>query len=308
MSSLRLLSRSFRSYSSRLNPKQAVNFISIKKLIPDYQNLETQCNCYFENLNLPDPIAPINNITTNVSDTPPKSIIPIHKRHVLLIDETSSEKQAHMNWQSKLEDNDESVYPYGILKKIKDKNMQLMRQGDKERLPILINVIELVNIAENPVSAEDSRKTGKKYKLLCLPEWKVLSFDESYIDEVSDLVNRENLSDHFDALHNDIIKLSTFHKDNLLLICGHNQRDVRCGVMSKELITNMKSKDPVGLISHIGGHKFAGNIVLYSQKEHETNSYWFRHISPLVADTVLEEAKKGNMVTEFYRGSASFKN
>ena len=308
MSGLKLLTRSLKSYSSRLNSKHAANFISIKKLIPDYQNLETQCNCYFENLNLPDPIAPINNITTNISDALPKSTIPIYKRHVLLIDETSSEKQAHMNWKSKLEDNDESVYPYGILKKIKDKNMQLMRQGDKERLPILINVIEFVNTAEDPVSTENSRKTGKKYKLLCLPEWKVLSFDDSCINEVSNLVNKENLDEHLDGLNSDSIKLSTFQKDNLLLICGHNQRDMRCGVMSKELITKMKSKDPVGLISHIGGHKFAGNIVLYDKKEHETNSYWFRHINPLVADTVLEEAKKGNMVSEFYRGSTSFKN
>jgi len=94
----------------------------------------------------------------------------------------------------------------------------------------------------------------------------------------------------------------------LLLICGHSQRDTRCGVMAKELITKMKSNDPVGFISHIGGHKFAGNIILYKQQKHETNSYWFRHINPLVADEVLEQAKKGIMVSEFYRGSASFKN
>lgn len=307
MNTLKFLSKSLRFYSYRLNREHTANFISIKKIIPDYQNLETQCNCYLENLKLNDPIAPITNITTKVSDISPKSMIPVYKRHVLLIDETSSSKQAHMNWQSKLEDNDESVYPYGILKRIKEKNLQLMKQQNEECLPILMNVIELVNIAEDPVSAQDSTKTGKKYKLLCLPEWKVLSFDENSIEQVSDLVNKSNLSEHFEHLDNNKIKLSTFHEDNLLLICGHNQRDTRCGVMAKELITKMKSNDPVGFISHIGGHKFAGNIILYKQQKHETNSYWFRHINPLVADEVVEQAKKGIMVSEFYRGSASFK-
>lgn len=161
MNTLKLLSKSLRFYSYRLNREHTANFISIKKIIPDYQNLETQCNCYLENLKLNDPIAPITNITTKVSDISPKSMIPVYKRHVLLIDETSSSKQAHMNWQSKLEDNDESVYPYGILKRIKEKNLQLMKQQNEECLPILMNVIELVNIAEDPVSAQDSTKTGK---------------------------------------------------------------------------------------------------------------------------------------------------
>lgn len=284
-----------RFYSSRLKDKQIHNFISIRKLDPNYQKLESQCNCYFENLKLADPITPITNIT-NGSSTPPRSTIPIYKRHVLLIDETSSDKQAHMRWKSKVEDND-GVYPYGILKKIKEKNVELMKEGNQECLPILTTVVELLNVQVDK-KTEDSNKNT--YKLLCLPEWKVLKFDESSIDEVCELVNKPDLDDTS-------VELLPFDTNELLLVCGHNQRDARCGVMAKELATKMESKHPLGLVSHIGGHKFAGNVIMYKQVEDMTHSYWFRHMNPLVVDCVLEEARRGNLVSEFYRGSISFK-
>jgi hypothetical protein len=88
--------------------------------------------------------------------------------------------------------------------------------------------------------------------------------------------------------------------DTLVLICGHGGRDMRCGVMGPALRQEFGDqllrerfqvlKGPVdigdgrertllgeaasqtegssgtarvGLISHIGGHKFAGNVILY---------------------------------------------
>ncbi|KAI1111908.1 Sucrase/ferredoxin-like-domain-containing protein [Nemania sp. NC0429] len=84
--------------------------------------------------------------------------------------------------------------------------------------------------------------------------------------------------------------------DVLVLICGHGGRDMRCGVMGPVLQAEFERQLPqagfevlhgpvldegvsapalpgtgsevtstarVGLISHIGGHKFAGNIIIY---------------------------------------------
>ncbi|KAI9788940.1 MAG: hypothetical protein M1835_002001 [Candelina submexicana] len=64
----------------------------------------------------------------------------------------------------------------------------------------------------------------------------------------------------------------------LILICGHGGRDERCGVMGPLLqkefegaLINQgfqfwigsKRTARVGLISHIGGHKYAGNAIIY---------------------------------------------
>lgn len=283
---------SFRFFSHRLKDKQIHKFISIKDIDPNFQELESKCNCYFENLNLSDPIAPITNITDDCS-IPRGSAIPLYSRHVLLIDETDSGKQAHMKWKSKAEDTD--LYPYGILKKIKEKNLELMKEGYRKCLPVLTNVVELLNV---PVDGE-TKNQGKVYKLLLLPEWKILKFDESSIEEVSELVNRPKIDDSS-------VEMLPFDESELLLVCGHNQRDARCGVMSKELATKMKVNHPIGLVSHIGGHKYAGNVIMYKQVEDFTHSYWFRHMNPLVVDCVLEEAKKGYLVSEFYRGSRAW--
>ncbi|KAH7224721.1 transmembrane amino acid transporter protein-domain-containing protein [Fusarium oxysporum] len=85
-------------------------------------------------------------------------------------------------------------------------------------------------------------------------------------------------------------------RDVLVLICGHTGRDARCGIMAPVLQTEFEDKlemegfdvlhgpvqvnlgdkqriqgetgegkttARVGLISHIGGHKFAGNVIIY---------------------------------------------
>ena len=60
-----------------------------------------------------------------------------------------------------------------------------------------------------------------------------------------------------------------------VFICGHGGRDSRCGIMGSLLRNEFKSyvqramdvrsnKTPkVALISHIGGHAFAGNVIIY---------------------------------------------
>lgn len=69
----------------------------------------------------------------------------------------------------------------------------------------------------------------------------------------------------------------------------------------------------VGLISHIGGHKFAGNVIIYippglkleDQSPHPLAGHgiWYgrvepRHVEGIVAETVV----KGNVVKDMFRG------
>lgn len=135
--------------------------------------------------------------------------------------------------------------------------------------------------------------------------------------------------------------------DVLVLICGHGGRDSRCGVMGPLLRAEFEGKladkgfdvlqgavqikdaslgqiegdatgsgnvtARVGLISHIGGHKFAGNIIIYIPPGHKTptgdkhplagHGIWYgrvepKHVEGLVEETVL----KGNVVKDMFRG------
>ncbi|CAK7564819.1 MAG: Altered inheritance of mitochondria protein 32 [Sporothrix epigloea] len=134
--------------------------------------------------------------------------------------------------------------------------------------------------------------------------------------------------------------------DILVLICGHGERDARCGILGpvlqaaferelarvgfqveqgpKEVDSEdgespetVPTKTPtrVGLISHIGGHKFAGNVILYLPPSlrmpdglsvHPLAGYgvWYgrvetQHVEGLVHETVLQ----GRVVEEHFRGA-----
>lgn len=134
--------------------------------------------------------------------------------------------------------------------------------------------------------------------------------------------------------------------DVLVLICGHGGRDKRCGIFGPLLQSEFEKKllklgvevlsgpveaeatdaealagevsdremsARVGLISHIGGHKFAGNVVIYLPPHLKTgegqahplagHGIWYgrvepRHVEGIVAETIL----KGTVIEELFRG------
>ncbi|CAD6439397.1 040c3b90-2891-45e8-84f2-d47d682969fe [Sclerotinia trifoliorum] len=136
-------------------------------------------------------------------------------------------------------------------------------------------------------------------------------------------------------------------KDILILICGHGGRDMRCGILapilqaefervlptkevqvlkgavevsvdsSTELLEGPREPNVntarIGLISHIGGHKFAGNVILYipleaKMKDGEAHplagcGVWYgrvepKHVEGIVQETLLE----GKVIEEMFRG------
>jgi (2Fe-2S) ferredoxin len=69
----------------------------------------------------------------------------------------------------------------------------------------------------------------------------------------------------------------------------------------------------VGLISHIGGHKFAGNVIVYLPPRLKTDDgeahplaghgIWYgrvepRHVEGIISETIL----KGRVIEELFRG------
>lgn len=98
---------------------------------------------------------------------------------------------------------------------------------------------------------------------------------------------------------------------DLILICGHLARDVRCGLMApllkeefekvldKEELT---SKIDIGLVSHIGGHAYAGNVI-YFPKDKSRKAIWYGRVFPqLVQGIVKETIINGKIIKELYRG------
>ncbi|ATY61944.1 mitochondrial translation optimization (Mto1) [Cordyceps militaris] len=136
--------------------------------------------------------------------------------------------------------------------------------------------------------------------------------------------------------------------DTLVLICGHGGRDVRCGLLGPLLRDEFErqlerkgvevlrgpvhipmdakapqleggssgaSKDAarVGVISHIGGHKFAGNIIIYippgktmpdgSPHRFAGHGLWYGRVEPRHVEGLIEETiVKGNIVADMFRG------
>lgn len=137
-------------------------------------------------------------------------------------------------------------------------------------------------------------------------------------------------------------------KDVLVLICGHRGRDLRCGITgpilrdeferclpSKDVVvlkgpveiaqdgqrTALPSSDHeesartarIGLISHIGGHKFAGNVIIYippGMKAAGGESHalagcgiWYGRVEPKHVEGIIQETVLGGKVIEdLFRG------
>jgi len=119
-----------------------------------------------------------------------------------------------------------------------------------------------------------------------------------------------------------------------VLICGHGGRDKRCGVMGpiletefrrvlqkKGFVTEMgiggnvdgQGRVNIALISHIGGHKYAGNVIIYIPPRMVTLStglsplagkgIWYgrvepKHVEGIVCETIL----RGSVVADHFRG------
>ncbi|RAH50941.1 sucrase/ferredoxin-like domain-containing protein, partial [Aspergillus brunneoviolaceus CBS 621.78] len=130
----------------------------------------------------------------------------------------------------------------------------------------------------------------------------------------------------------------------VVLICGHGGRDMRCGVMAPVLETEFQrvlrekgfaaadgdgdgdnaaridrpDRAHVGLISHIGGHKYAGNVIVYippgmtvvgedsaSAVLHPLagKGIWYGRIEPRHVQGVVEETILGGRVlADHFRG------
>lgn len=106
------------------------------------------------------------------------------------------------------------------------------------------------------------------------------------------------------------------NKNRYIFICGHTQRDIRCGliapvlkqefehVLKHEGLLYDKVSNPegikVGVVSHVGGHAYAGNVIYFDE---DGLGVWYGrvtvdHVDPIVKETILGT----NIIKDLYRG------
>ncbi|KAI1315975.1 hypothetical protein EDD11_010557 [Mortierella claussenii] len=101
-----------------------------------------------------------------------------------------------------------------------------------------------------------------------------------------------------------------------IMICSHKKRDKRCGVtapiLKKEFTRILRSKDIYGdaegdveiwLISHIGGHKFAGNVIVH-RADDGGMAVWYGRVEPCHTQAIVDvTVENGEVIKELHRGS-----
>ncbi|XP_040986956.1 uncharacterized protein LOC121234885 [Juglans microcarpa x Juglans regia] len=102
-------------------------------------------------------------------------------------------------------------------------------------------------------------------------------------------------------------------KGSYVFVCSHGSRDRRCGVCGPALVSRFKegielhglqSKVSVSPCSHIGGHEYAGNIIIFGSNLHgEVTGHWYGYVSPEDVPVLLEQhIVKGEIVDWLWRG------
>lgn len=261
------------------------------------------------------------------------SQVPGYKKHVLVLSpqNKSADKLEWMSsWQSKLELN--PMWPYSIIGELKS-HLRDTRYGSD----VLVNAISM-HSGYLPVPSRDSQEKAYVFVIPDMKLYKIsqqevaafalflgggrtkhvvnhrLSFVD-YLKGANNVVNQiEMAPETLDSNHD--FSYETCKRD-WILVCGHNQRDRRCGILGKELINEISSKGlhrgkNVALISHVGGHKFAGNLILYNYMgtnhrtgDNKLDSLWFSRVLPPNLGTLLEHVNSQKIPVEYYRGGTS---
>ncbi|KAM1276336.1 hypothetical protein ACFX13_029572 [Malus domestica] len=102
-------------------------------------------------------------------------------------------------------------------------------------------------------------------------------------------------------------------KGSYVFVCSHGSRDRRCGVCGPPLINRfreevelhgLQGKVSVSPCSHIGGHKYAGNVIMFgSNCNRKVSGHWYGYVAPEDVPVLLEQhVGKGEIVDWLWRG------
>lgn len=163
----------------------------------------------------------------------------------------------------------------------------------------------------NPPGDSVTEKSAEATTVLILPSFTYVDFVSQtdvpnlitqYIDHPADQ-NTDNVTSSEGSMSARPCEL-----DYVILLCSHRRRDARCGItaplIKRELERHLR---PLGLdrdlddsrtggvgifyVSHVGGHKFSANVLVYRKKDQQM--IWLARVRPehcegIVKYTVLQ--------------------
>lgn len=145
------------------------------------------------------------------------------------------------------------------------------------------------------------------FDILLLPRYQCIS--NITLNQLKESMIEDILKQYFHHEESfEIENTDTLHP-SIILVCAHMQRDVRCGVIGQailEEISNWKSNNESKLsnpiqsyaCSHIGGHAFAGNLIIYPSGD------WYGRITPCLVQQLLDaHILQKKIIKKHYRGS-----
>ncbi|KAH1075740.1 hypothetical protein AAZX31_19G003600 [Glycine max] len=102
-------------------------------------------------------------------------------------------------------------------------------------------------------------------------------------------------------------------KGSHIFVCAHGSRDVRCGVCGPVLMDKFNEeiqlrglKDQISVLacSHIGGHKYAGNVIIFSPgSDGKIMGHWYGYVTPDDVAALLDrQIAKGEVIKKLWRG------
>jgi hypothetical protein len=175
-----------------------------------------------------------------------------------------------------------------------------------------VNIIKQLN--EKTSNSKDGRvmitayeeTTGDSLPVLFFPQGIQVSLEiiQNNIDVVAEWASCSNNTD-FPLESTPIAESAT------IFVCNHKKRDKRCGVAGPILIeefkkqfTNQNMNVPVHGISHIGGHKFAGNIIIYRKdcRGILVGDWYGRVRTCHVQGFIKNVIEDGKVIQELWRG------
>ncbi len=91
-----------------------------------------------------------------------------------------------------------------------------------------------------------------------------------------------------------------------IFVCAHEARDARCGACGPPLVEafvaelgarGLEGQVTVRRTSHVGGHRFAGNVLIYPGGD------WYGYVTPDDVPRIIDQHMlKGKIVTDLWRG------
>ncbi|KAF4211167.1 hypothetical protein CNMCM8980_002617 [Aspergillus fumigatiaffinis] len=151
--------------------------------------------------------------------------------------------------------------------------------------------------ASNLRSPEDleTEKDNEGNTVLILPSFTFVDCVKT--EDVRELVDRyiDTPQDAATSQSDSALMSRPCEYDYVVLLCSHKRRDARCGItaplIKKELERHLRPLDlyrdahderPGGVgiffVSHVGGHKFAANVMIYRKKEQQM--IWLARVRP----------------------------